>query len=182
MSDSLDSSVSRRNEPTSSSSVPHPDDDTAIFAAHVRQYGWYTDSVSREHKVQLNALFGHTTAKQHRELLKTIKSTAVRRYINKPKIVFDICCGSNSMAKYYLRLYPDAIVISIDIMDKGESLDSVPTYLRPRVKFEHFDIANLTVDALNDMVRRHTGRTLADVYAYHFSPDCSTYTSRSSSY
>ena len=61
-------------------------------------------------------------------------------------------------------------------MPKAQSLDSVPVHFRSRLHFEDFDIKDFTLDALEEMVQRNCGRPLSDVYAYHFSPDCSTYT------
>jgi hypothetical protein len=138
------------------------------------QYKYDLDRQNR--RVELSPLFGHTSAKEHKAFLRDIRSTSLRRYISKPKIIFDICCGSNSLAKYYLAKYPDARVISIDIMAEAQSLESVPVHFRSRLHYEDFDIKNFTLDALAEMVQRNCGRSLGDVYAYHFSPDCSTYT------
>ena len=135
-----------------------------------------TDTDEMNRRVELNPIFGHTSAKQHKEFLKSIKSTSLRRLFTKPKIIIDICCGSNSLAKYYLAKYPDAKVISIDIMPEKQSTETVPTHFRSRLLYENFDIKNFTVEALEEMVRRRCGGTLRDVYGYHFSPECSTYT------
>ena len=120
------------------------------------QYKYDADRQNR--RVELSPLFGHTSAKEHKAFLRGIRSTSVRRHISKPKIIFDICCGSNSLAKYYLAKYPDARVISIDIMPKAQSLDSVPVHFRSRLHFEDFDIKDFTLDALEEMVQRNCGR------------------------
>ena len=168
----ITSSSNPRHEPYEQDGA-RPTENSSLWHTFT-QYKYDADRQNR--RVELSPLFGHTSAKEHKAFLRGIRSTSLRRYMSKPKIIFDICCGSNSLAKYYLAKYPDARVISIDIMAEAQSLESVPVHFRSRLHYENFDIKNFTLDALAEMVQRNCGRSLGDVYAYHFSPDCSTYT------
>ena len=61
-------------------------------------------------------------------------------------------------------------------MPYNASVRTLPVHYRSRLKYENFDIKDISMEALDAMVRERCDVGLADVYAYHFSPDCSTYT------
>ena len=88
-----DSSSARRSVP-SKKIVIAPDDGRVITHTNTK---WAPSFASWVPKVDLNALFGHTTSKQHKEFTQSIKSTSVRKYLYRRKVIIDICSGSNSL-------------------------------------------------------------------------------------
>ena len=61
-----------------------------------------------------------------------------------PELVIDICAGDHSLAKYYLRKYPNCKVISFDIKSEEEALKTVPQHIRHRIRFVSIDVSTMT--------------------------------------
>ena len=99
----------------------------------------------------------------------------LQRFRSRPKIIIDIYAGDHSIAKYYLRKDQRAKVLSIDIRDKEDALRTVPKHLWSRIHYVGgFDVRNLTMDKLNELLQEAWGASLDDVYHIHASPDCRT--------
>ena len=92
-----------------------------------------------------------------------------------PKIVVDIYAGDLSLAKYYLRKYPQCVAICIDIKEEEEALHTVPKHLHSRIHYVRINVKFLTIQDIEAAVRRASpGSTMRDIYHIHASPDCTT--------
>ena len=98
-----------------------------------------------------------------------------KRLHNTPEIVIDICAGDHSLAKYYLRKYPNCTVISYDIRDRDDALKTVPNHLHPRIHFISTDVSSITeIDIARDVRQACPGKCMLNVWHVHASPDCTT--------
>ena len=94
---------------------------------------------------------------------------------NIPELVIDICAGDHSLAKYYLRKYPNCRVLSFDIKSEYEALRTVPEHLQDRIRFVSTDVTHLTeLDIARHIRVEWPGMSFKNVWHLHFSPDCTT--------
>ena len=73
-----------------------------------------------------------------------------------------------------LARYPDAIVISIDLLERRVALHEVHTHLWARIKYEQLDAIEFTLDKLHSILEKLLVHP-DDITGIHFSMDCRTY-------